>query len=318
MPSSKPWVLANSATSSGSLLTPRIKRRRPLLPCAASTMDLPQRPRPMTAASIIGRRDGRAAEWSASYILGMPEMPLQAAAPGSYDGRRKQRGNGYARDNIDLGRSVMDRRAFPAIRFVGGRRRRGNRKCRHARCSRDTRRRHRRARARLVEPKAERRAGGQALRRAALGARQCHPGERRRLGSGPHRRHSPRPRTERRAGHGRIAQAREAAGRYLPGFRSAGQQTRSDGQGGRASRRQGRGPRQLFHGRQLLGLGDVDHRRGQPKTHNLERQETRGIRQIHRARRPSHRMGRAALSRQIAAGDFPSAAQLPKRRQECR
>jgi len=40
----------------------------------------------------------------------MPEMPLQAAAPGSYDGRRKQ--GGYARDNIDLGRSVMDRRAF--------------------------------------------------------------------------------------------------------------------------------------------------------------------------------------------------------------
>src|SRR6202023_1425515 len=42
----------------------------------------------------------------------MREMPLQAAAPGSYDGRRKQRGNGYARNNVDLGRSVMDRRAF--------------------------------------------------------------------------------------------------------------------------------------------------------------------------------------------------------------
>src|SRR6202035_1167783 len=40
----------------------------------------------------------------------MPEMPLQAAAPGSYDGRRKQRGN--ARNKMDLGRSVMDRRAF--------------------------------------------------------------------------------------------------------------------------------------------------------------------------------------------------------------
>jgi dienelactone hydrolase len=64
----------------------------------------------MTAASIIGRRDGRFAERSASHILGMPEMPLQAAAPGSYDGRRKQRG--YARNTIDLGRSVMDRRAF--------------------------------------------------------------------------------------------------------------------------------------------------------------------------------------------------------------
>src|ERR1700686_4077759 len=42
----------------------------------------------------------------------MPEMPLQAAAPGSYDTRRKRRGSGYARNNIDLGRSVMDRRAF--------------------------------------------------------------------------------------------------------------------------------------------------------------------------------------------------------------
>src|SRR3984893_16571104 len=75
-------------------------------------MDWRQRPRRMTPESIIGRRDGRAAEWSASHILGMSEMPLQAAAPGSYDGRRKQSGNGYARDNIDLGRSVMDRRAF--------------------------------------------------------------------------------------------------------------------------------------------------------------------------------------------------------------
>src|SRR6202030_722262 len=56
------------------------------------------------------KRSGR--DWSASHILGMPEMPLQAAALGSYDGRRKQRGNGYARNNIDLGRSVMDRRAF--------------------------------------------------------------------------------------------------------------------------------------------------------------------------------------------------------------
>src|SRR6202035_955213 len=109
VPSSKPWVLAKSATSSGSLLTPRMKRRRLLLPCTASTMDLPQRPRPMTAASIIGR-DWRTAEWSASHILGMPEMPLQGAAACSYDGRRKQRG--YARNTIDLGRSVMDRRAF--------------------------------------------------------------------------------------------------------------------------------------------------------------------------------------------------------------
>src|SRR5580693_1373071 len=39
-------------------------------------------------------------------------MPLHAAAPGSYDGGRKRRGNGWARHNIDLGRSVMDRRAF--------------------------------------------------------------------------------------------------------------------------------------------------------------------------------------------------------------
>src|ERR1700688_367660 len=73
-------------------------------------MDLPQRPRPMTAASIIGQRDGRTAERSASHILGMPEMPLQAAVPGSYDGCRKQ--SAYVRNNIDLGRSVMDRRAF--------------------------------------------------------------------------------------------------------------------------------------------------------------------------------------------------------------
>jgi dienelactone hydrolase len=42
----------------------------------------------------------------------MPEMPLQAAATGSYDRRRKQRGNDHPRINIDLGRSVMDRRAF--------------------------------------------------------------------------------------------------------------------------------------------------------------------------------------------------------------
>src|SRR5580704_3018495 len=40
----------------------------------------------------------------------MPEMPLQAAAPGSYDAGRKQRGN--ARNKVDLRRSVMDRRAF--------------------------------------------------------------------------------------------------------------------------------------------------------------------------------------------------------------
>src|SRR6202035_997299 len=112
VPSSKPWVLAKSATGSGSLLTPPMKRRRLLLPCTASTMDLRQRPSPMTAESIIWRRDGRTAERRASHILGMPEMPLQAAVPCSYDGRRKQRGNGYARDNIDLGRSVMDRRAF--------------------------------------------------------------------------------------------------------------------------------------------------------------------------------------------------------------
>src|SRR5580704_3469025 len=37
-------------------------------------------------------------------------MPLQAAAPCSYDARRKQRG--CARNTIDLGRSVMDRRTF--------------------------------------------------------------------------------------------------------------------------------------------------------------------------------------------------------------
>src|ERR1700686_3510899 len=97
--SSKPWVLAKPATTSGSLLTPRIKRKRLLLPCTASTMDLPQRPSPMTAASIIGKRDGWTAERSASHILGMPEMPLQAAATGFYDAGRKQRGNGYARDN---------------------------------------------------------------------------------------------------------------------------------------------------------------------------------------------------------------------------
>jgi dienelactone hydrolase len=64
----------------------------------------------MTAASIIGRRDRQTAEWSASLILGLPEMPLQAAARSSYDGRRKQ--CGCARNTIDLGRSVMDRRAF--------------------------------------------------------------------------------------------------------------------------------------------------------------------------------------------------------------
>ena len=51
--SSKPFALAKSATSSGSLLTPRMKCRRLLLPCTDSTMFLPQRPRPITAALIM-------------------------------------------------------------------------------------------------------------------------------------------------------------------------------------------------------------------------------------------------------------------------
>ena len=48
-----PWPWRNPRTSSGSLLTPRMKRRRLLLPCADSTMFLPQRPRPITAALIM-------------------------------------------------------------------------------------------------------------------------------------------------------------------------------------------------------------------------------------------------------------------------
>ena len=48
------WPRRNRATSSGSLLTPRMKRRRWLLPCTDSTMFLPQRPRPITAALIMG------------------------------------------------------------------------------------------------------------------------------------------------------------------------------------------------------------------------------------------------------------------------
>src|SRR6185436_9146137 len=49
----KPCWPAKARTSSGSLLTPWTKRRRSLLPCTAVTSDLPQRPSPMTAASII-------------------------------------------------------------------------------------------------------------------------------------------------------------------------------------------------------------------------------------------------------------------------
>src|SRR5215475_8831401 len=53
---SKPLAAANSRTNSGSLLTPRMKRRRLLLPCTASTMFFPYRPRPTTAAFIMGGR----------------------------------------------------------------------------------------------------------------------------------------------------------------------------------------------------------------------------------------------------------------------
>ncbi len=71
--SSKPLALAKSATSSGSLLTPRMKRRRLLLPCADSTMFLPQRPRPMTAALIMCfcfRLAGKNRAWSYSRTRG--------------------------------------------------------------------------------------------------------------------------------------------------------------------------------------------------------------------------------------------------------
>ena len=61
--SSKPLAAAKSHTSSGSLLTPRMKRRRLLLPCTDSTMFLPQRPRPMTAASIMVGGYGRARKY---------------------------------------------------------------------------------------------------------------------------------------------------------------------------------------------------------------------------------------------------------------
>src|SRR5260221_8380739 len=51
--SSKRCCAAKSRTVSGSLLTPRTKRRRWLLPCTALTMFLPHHPRPTMAASII-------------------------------------------------------------------------------------------------------------------------------------------------------------------------------------------------------------------------------------------------------------------------
>src|SRR5262249_8186507 len=48
-----PCCCAKPRTSSGSLLTPWTKRSRSLWPCTAVTSDLPQRPRPMTAALIM-------------------------------------------------------------------------------------------------------------------------------------------------------------------------------------------------------------------------------------------------------------------------
>jgi hypothetical protein len=48
-----PCCCAKARASSGSLLTPWTKRSRVLLRCTALTSDLPQRPRPMTAALIM-------------------------------------------------------------------------------------------------------------------------------------------------------------------------------------------------------------------------------------------------------------------------
>ena len=252
---------------------------------------------------------------SASHILGMPEMPLQAAAPGSYDGRRKQRGNGYARSNIDIGRSVMDRRAFlqsGSLAAAAGA-----------------------AIANAVTPAAAETPGAGAAAHARDWSNRRPKGapvvkrfdEQRWVldnviqANGIDWDQGRTAATLRGLGPGAAPDMDELRKRVkrlvdiCPAFETLAGKREAMAKDGRASRRQGRGPRQLFHGRQLLGLGDVDHRRGQPEAHELERQETRGLRQIHGARRPSHRMGRAALSRQIAAGDFSSAAQLPKRRQ---
>ena len=253
VPSSKPWVLAKSATSSGSLLTPRMNRSRLLLPCAASTMDLPQRPRPMTAESIIGWPMGGLRGGAHRHILGMPEMPLQAAAPGSYDAARKTAGNGYARNNIDLRRSVMDRRAFlqsgSLAAAVGA------------------------AIANVVTPAAAETAGAGAAAHARDWSNRKPKGEpvvkrfdeqrwvldniiqangidwdQGRTGA-----------TLRGLGPGAAPDMDELRKRVkrlvdiCPAFESLAKQARSDGQGGRASRRQGRGPRQLLSWRPIIG-----------------------------------------------------------------
>ena len=149
---------------------------------------------------------------------------------------------------------------IPAIRFAWRPQRARQSQMSSPRRSRDARRRHQPARARDWS---NRRPKGEPVVSASTSSAGCSTTSSRRTASIGIRA-APAPSSaacgrERRAGHGRIAQAREAAGRYRPGLRSAGQQARSawPRRPSKPATRSRRATTTIMAAN-LLGLGDVD------------------------------------------------------------
>ena len=126
-------------------------------------------------------------------------------------------------------------------------------------------------------------------------------------------------RSRRARRHERRARAGEEICRHRTGFRGDRQAPRGSRQSSRSRTTTRSDARDNYYTAAVYWAHrDVADRRDRRQDHDVQCQEARELQQIYRARRPSRRMGRAALSRQVAAGDLPSSARLSGRQPRCR